>query len=119
MGGCCTRGFNLRLIGIYLPILLTIFYLLDKHVLSGLYIFEPAKLQELSRKSIDLYGGENGNATLLFEDLTLRLQKEYGAKHVADLDHSEWVFNNAGGAMVSRLWPWPCMRLEKVGLGAD
>jgi len=101
MGGCCTRGFNLRLLGIYLPILLTIFYLLDKHVLSSLYIFEPAKLQELCRKSIDLYGGENGNTTLLFEDLTLRLQEEYGTKHVADLDHREWVFNNAGGAMGS------------------
>jgi len=100
---CSTSLFNIRFLGIYLPIILSIFYIIDKNVLSRLYIFEPAKLQQLAQQSIDLFGGEHGNNTLLFEDLTRRLQKEYGEKHIADLNHKEWFFNNAGGAMGSMI----------------
>ncbi|KAF8423345.1 ERG2/sigma1 receptor-like protein [Tirmania nivea] len=99
---CGCSIFNFRLFfAIYFPLFLSIFYVLDRNVLPKLYIFNPAKLQELCQQSIELYGGENGNTTLLFEDLTGRLQKEYGRKYVADLNHEEWFFNNAGGAMGS------------------
>lgn len=83
---------------LYLPILLSVFYWLDKNVLPSLYIFDPVKLQELSQLSIEASGG---NTTVLFEDLVERLQKEYGKQHVMDLKREDWFFNNAGGAMVS------------------
>ena len=112
---------------LYLPLLLSVFYLVDRTVLPKLYIFDPATLQELCRQSIELYGGERGNTTLLFEDLTDRLQGVYGRKYVQDLNHGEWFFNNAGGAMVSFFllllfvvvggccWWWWCRRGEKEG----
>ncbi|KAF8470850.1 ERG2/sigma1 receptor-like protein [Kalaharituber pfeilii] len=99
--GCCYRIFNARFFAIYLPLLLSLFYFLDKHFLPKQYIFEPKKLQELCQQSLELYGGENTNHTLLFQDLVHRLQGEYGKKHVQDLKNDEWVFNNAGGAMGS------------------
>ncbi|KAF3929595.1 hypothetical protein ABW19_dt0208779 [Dactylella cylindrospora] len=87
-------------IGRILVYLTIIFAAFDRYVLPKMYVFEPAKLQKLCQESIDLYGDDSGNynRTLLFEDLVVRLKKEY-PKHVIDLKWDEWVFNNAGNAM--------------------
>lgn len=73
----------------------------DRYVLPKLFVFDPAKVKEIANESIALYGDDspNYNRTLLFEDLTQRLQKEYG-KVVAPLYWDEWVLNTAGNAMV-------------------
>ncbi|KAK6353110.1 C-8 sterol isomerase [Orbilia brochopaga] len=72
----------------------------DRYLLPKLYVFDPKRLQEISQESIALYGDDSGNAnrTLLFNDLSARLKKEY-PKYVTDINWDEWVFNNAGNAM--------------------
>ncbi|KAK6524946.1 C-8 sterol isomerase [Arthrobotrys megalospora] len=82
---------------VYIFILWTAF---DRYILPKLYVFDPVRLQEICKESIELYGDEspNYNRTLLFNDLAARLQKEY-PKYVAEIKWDEWVFNNAGNAM--------------------
>ncbi|KAF8251013.1 ERG2 and sigma1 receptor-like protein [Wilcoxina mikolae CBS 423.85] len=80
-------------------IFVPIFLVLDSH-LPKFYIFDPVKLQELSKASIA--AGE-GNATIIMHHLVDALQKEYGTKHVNALETDKWFFNNAGGAMGSMI----------------
>ncbi|KAJ6255850.1 hypothetical protein Dda_9107 [Drechslerella dactyloides] len=72
----------------------------DRYVLPKGYVFDPARLQEISQESIALYGDDSGNynRTLLFNDLSARLKREY-PKYVTEINWDEWVFNNAGNAM--------------------
>ncbi|TGZ85481.1 C-8 sterol isomerase [Ascodesmis nigricans] len=79
----------------FLLVVPVILYCLDA-LLPRAYIFDPARLQELSKESI---AAANGNTTVLFEHLTDSLRKEYGEKHINKLDKDAWFFNNAGGAM--------------------
>ncbi|KAI5852600.1 ERG2/sigma1 receptor-like protein [Morchella snyderi] len=88
----------MRFIIAFLPLMIFAFKTLDA-MISRFYIFDPAKLQELSQNSIAKYGGPGGNTTLLLEDLVEGLRTEYGDKHVNKLSKEEWFFNNAGGAM--------------------
>ena len=88
-----------RILLLLLPLVLSLYQLADKNLHKG-YIFDPAKLQELSQQSIDKFGGTNANHTLLFQDLVERLQGEYGTQHIGGLKNEDWMFNNAGGAMV-------------------
>lgn len=74
---------------ILLPIFSYVFYVFDS-VLPNFYIFDPAKLQELSQSSIAKYGGPGGNATLLLEDLVEGLRLEYGDKHVNPMVRDQW-----------------------------
>ncbi|EWC47070.1 hypothetical protein DRE_03439 [Drechslerella stenobrocha 248] len=73
---------------------------LDRYVLPKNYVFDPARLQEISQESIALYGDDSGNynRTLLFNDLSARLKKEY-PRYVQEINWDEWVMNNAGNAM--------------------
>ncbi|KAK2800837.1 hypothetical protein FQN50_007978 [Emmonsiellopsis sp. PD_5] len=66
------------------------------------YIFDPARLQELSKVSI---ARNPNNVTELMMDLTLALQAEYGEKHIQpfDRDPERWVFSNHGSAMGSMI----------------
>lgn len=73
----------------FLILLPIIFYVFDS-VLPNFYIFDPAKLQELSQNSIAKYGGPGGNTTLLLEDLVEGLRLEYGDKHVNPLVRDQW-----------------------------
>ena len=84
----------------YLAYGLTIWFAFNRFILPRLYIFDPVKFQEICKESISLYGDDspNYNRTLLFEDVTKRLQAEYG-KHISPIHWDEWVPNNAGNAM--------------------
>jgi len=57
-----------------------------------------AETMEASRAA-----GQDKNATYIIGDLLHRLDKLYPDAHMLTdfTDHSEWVFNNAGGAMGS------------------
>ncbi|KAI5808368.1 ERG2/sigma1 receptor-like protein [Pyronema omphalodes] len=87
---------TLHLILLVLPV---IFYYLDALLPKG-YIFDPVKLQELSKISIE---SGNGNTTQIMSNLVELLQEEYGSQHVNGLEMDKWFFNNAGGAMGSML----------------
>jgi len=68
-----------------LPIFL---YLVDRQ-LPRFYIFDPAKIQELSKAAI---AANPNNVTALMIDLTQSLRKEYGTKHVQEFDTKRWFF---------------------------
>lgn len=78
----------------FLPVFLilpVIFYFLDT-LLPNFYIFDPKKLQEISKESIAYTKENNGNTTVLFEHLVAGLQKEYGSKYVDSLSTDAWFF---------------------------
>ncbi|CCH41102.1 hypothetical protein BN7_639 [Wickerhamomyces ciferrii] len=85
----------------YLSIPIFIYYIL--HVLYDTwlptnYIFDPVVLNRLSNEVLDQH--PEGNITLIFEDLAVRLKEEYGDFiNPYTTDNDDWVFNNAGGAM--------------------
>ena len=73
----------------YFLLLIPVLYSTVDTILPRFYLFDPVKLQQLSRESIEVGGG---NATLVMEDLVVRLQKEYGSRHVHGLDKDAWLF---------------------------
>ncbi|PGH09477.1 C-8 sterol isomerase [Blastomyces parvus] len=81
----------------FLPLLLVGLYKLDQ-ALPRFYIFDPQRLQELSKASIERHPN---NVTELMTDLNQALRQEYGEKHVLpfDQDPTRWVFSNHGSAM--------------------
>ncbi|KLJ08086.1 C-8 sterol isomerase [Blastomyces silverae] len=81
----------------FLPLLLVGLYKLDQ-ALPRFYIFDPQRLQELSKASIERHPN---NVTELMTDLNQALRQEYGEKHVLpfDTDPARWVFSNHGSAM--------------------
>ncbi|KAI5848008.1 ERG2/sigma1 receptor-like protein [Tricharina praecox] len=83
---------TLYIIGLLVPL---ICYLMDSS-LPKFYIFDPVKLQELSKESI---AAGAGNATIVLHHLVDALQQEYGITHVNGIEKDKWFFNNAGGAM--------------------
>lgn len=79
----------------------TIIKLLDNR-LQQFYIFDQAKLHDISRVAI----AKHGNATdLIFDEIVSELKKDPKIGPTLNKnsfrDHNEWVFNNAGGAMGS------------------
>ncbi|KGY14942.1 hypothetical protein PABG_12220 [Paracoccidioides brasiliensis Pb03] len=84
-----------------LPLLLVALYKLDQ-ALPRFYIFDPKKLQDLSKASIERHPN---NVTALMADLNQALRLEYGHKHVLpfDTDPDRWVFSNHGNAMGAML----------------
>ncbi|KAL6252699.1 C-8 sterol isomerase [Rhinocladiella similis] len=75
-------------------LLLPIFYFLDQN-LHKAYIFDPAKLQQISQNAIAIHG----NDTLpMMRQITADLKAEYGSA-IVDWTKEDWFFNNAGGAM--------------------
>src|SRR5580704_9230846 len=83
-------------LALFLAMVSPIFYVLDSY-LPNLYIFSPSRLQEISRNAISIHGQ---NASALFDQIVLDLRSEYGDA-VVPYQHSDWFFNNAGGAMGS------------------
>lgn len=78
----------------FLPVFLilpVIFYFLDS-LLPNFYIFDPKKLQEISKESIAYTKETNGNTTVLFDHLVTGLKKEYGEKYINDLKTEDWFF---------------------------
>ncbi|EPS43226.1 hypothetical protein H072_2734 [Dactylellina haptotyla CBS 200.50] len=77
-----------------------IWSVVERYLMPKSYVFDPKRLQEISQESITLYGDRSGNynRTLLFNDLSARLKKEY-PKYITEINWDEWVFNNAGNAM--------------------
>lgn len=78
-------------------------YLLDQHFIPSQYIFEPVKLQDISKRAIAQYGNST-NPEPLLRQITRELREEYGDAVNGNWDRGDWFFNNAGGAMV-------CIRL--------
>lgn len=76
---------TLHLILLVLPV---IFYYLDALLPKG-YIFDPVKLQELSKISIET---GNGNTTQVMSNLVALLQEEYGSQHVNGMEMDKWFF---------------------------
>lgn len=74
----------------FLPLILVGLYKLDQ-ILPRFYIFDPQRLQELSKASIERHPN---NVTELMTDLNQALRMEYGDKHVLpfDQDPARWVF---------------------------
>jgi C-8 sterol isomerase len=80
--------------------LIPLFYILTQNLHRN-YVFDPAKLQEISRNAI----GIHGNDTLpLMRQITQDLKQEYGDA-ISDWTSDDWFFNNAGGAMVCPPFP--------------
>jgi C-8 sterol isomerase len=89
---------GLRLISIVVAIIAALLCIADIYLLPTLYVFDPVKLQQISKKAI-ASPGAGKNFTLLLDHLVTGLQEEYGTNLVQSLAHNEWFLNNAGGAM--------------------
>jgi C-8 sterol isomerase len=76
---------TLYFLGLLVPL---ICYLLDSS-LPKFYIFDPVKLQELSKASIEAGAG---NTTVVMEHLVAALQEEYGPQHVNGIEKEKWFF---------------------------
>ncbi|KAF2273005.1 ERG2 and sigma1 receptor-like protein [Westerdykella ornata] len=84
----------LKGLAILLPLLTTLYLLLDSR-LESFYIFNPEQLHAVSLAAIEKHGNDTAAVVkYIVEDLSTR---EETKRHV-NLDE-EWVFNNAGGAM--------------------
>jgi hypothetical protein len=81
---------------LFLGLLVPVIYFLDQN-LHAQYVFEPAKLQEISQSAIAAHGNNTG---ALLRQITADLKAEYGDA-IHDWTKEDWFFNNAGGAMVS------------------
>jgi len=62
------------------------------------FVFEPAELQAIAKAAIA--ANKNGSTEALVNDVIARMRAKYG-DHI--LEESEWMFNNAGGAMGSMI----------------
>ena len=71
-----------------LALILPIIYFVNSK-LPGFYIFDPARLQELSQEAI---ARGDGNTTVIMHHLVQSLQKEYGPQHVNGIEADKWFF---------------------------
>jgi len=78
----------MRLIACLLLLLPVLYSSIDTF-LPRFFIFDPARLQQLSQASIEKFPD---NATLLMEDLQASLRAEYGDKHINALRKDAWFF---------------------------
>ena len=76
---------TLYVLGLLVPL---ICYLIDSS-LPNYYIFDPVKLQELSKLSI---AAGAGNATVVLHHLVDALQQEYGITHINGIEKDKWFF---------------------------
>lgn len=84
----------LKFFAILLGVLTPVWYVLEQR-LESFYIFQPAHLQDLSRRAITAHGNDTRSVVRYIVD---ELSAEVGTMSHINLDE-EWVFNNAGGAM--------------------
>lgn len=81
----------------------TVFQLFDwlfYNWLPSNYIFEPAKLQEISKRVLEENPG--AEVDVIFPLMVKGLQEEYG-DYINDYNLEDWFYNNAGGAMGTML----------------
>ena len=64
------------------------------------HVFDPETLQQIAQSAIEENKADPDNATSLVDIVVDKLRAEYG-KHI--VEHPEWMFNNAGGAMGAML----------------
>jgi len=76
---------TLYILGLLVPL---VCYMLDSS-LPKYYMFDPARLQELSRASV---AAGAGNATVVLHHLVDALQQEYGTAHVNGIEKDKWFF---------------------------
>lgn len=57
------------------------------------FIFDPARLQELSKEAIASH--PDGNSTHIMQTLAVKLREEYGEKYINEYEKDKWMFNNA------------------------
>jgi len=82
----------LTIIGLLVGLLSSLVYYVEKN-LDSFYLFEPAHLHDLAKRSI----ASNGNDTrAIVRDIVAELRERVPA-HVSKTE--DWFFNNAGGAM--------------------
>ena len=79
-----------------LALLFPLLYTLDKNI-HHQYVFEPVKLQEISRVAIAQHGNDTES---LMRQVHQDLRTEYGDAIIKDYAKEDWMWNNAGGAMV-------------------
>ncbi|KAK9460200.1 ERG2/sigma1 receptor-like protein [Lipomyces oligophaga] len=84
--------------GVFLAIVLPVYFYIDTYVLPNLYIFDPEVLQQIVNDA--LASAPTDNTTALFVDINQRMRDVYG-ETVIPFNTEDWFFNNAGGAMGS------------------
>lgn len=72
-----------------LALILPIIYFVFDSKLPGFYIFDPARLQELSKEAV---ARGDGNTTVIMHHLVQSLRKEYGPQHVNGIEAEKWFF---------------------------
>ena len=96
--GAKTSPISPRLL--FLALLIPIFYFLDKNIHTR-YVFDPAKLQDISHTAIAQHGNDTEP---LMRQIHRDLRAEYGDAIIPDYSKEDWMWNNAGGAMVCLLF---------------
>lgn len=81
---------------LFIAALIPLFWTLDKYVHTQ-FVFDPAKMQSISQNAIKIHGD---NTTALLRHITADLKAEYGDAIHSDWTDDDWIWNNAGGAMV-------------------
>lgn len=70
-----------------------------EHVLPKNYVFDHKELQALSQAMLAEVGPE-ATPNEKFENLYVKIKERYG-DYIEEYNYDDWMFNNAGGAMVS------------------
>jgi C-8 sterol isomerase len=84
----------LTLLGGIIAVLSSLMYILDSH-LDKFYVFDPKNLHQLAQSAISLHGS---NMTAISSHIhTSLLSSPSTSPYISP--HTEWVYNNAGGAM--------------------
>ncbi|EGD72528.1 C-8 sterol isomerase [Salpingoeca rosetta] len=102
-GGCCWKKCCCCC-----PFLKWMFILVGLVVVSGSvylyhhtdYVFDPETLQRIAKESIEANKATPDDVDRLVDIVVDKLREEYG-EHI--VEHPEWMFNNAGGAMGAML----------------
>lgn len=81
---------------LFFALLIPVFYFLDKSIHTQ-YVFDPAKLQAISQAAIAHHGNDTH---ALMQEIHQELRTEYGDAIVPEYTKEDWMWNNAGGAMV-------------------
>lgn len=72
--------------------------ILKDTVLPYAYIFDHQDLQAMSKQVLAEVGPQAA-PNVIFEALHVKLREKYGA-HINEYNYDNWMFSNAGGAMV-------------------
>jgi C-8 sterol isomerase len=81
---------------LFFALLLPVVYFLDKNIHTQ-YVFDHVKLQEISQAAIAKHGNDTEP---LMRQIHHDLRAEYGDAIVPSYSKEDWMWNNAGGAMV-------------------